>query len=195
MTAQVQDKIKYKNKEYSIIAMTNPLEFNPEDYGITPSTFCTACWRGFWCDYEISDTEIYLGDLFINSDNDEYPLIEGVSVSNYTGRDNMGHHVYQNLNIKLPYTGKILLGNEFISEYYIHMGFQYPWTYKILKEFSFKDGKLLTVIDCSDIAGELRDKINADPDFMSNLKGNLIEFIDDTFSLNYSVKAWWLKKD
>lgn len=31
MTAQIGDIYKYKNKEYSIVAMSSPINFKPED--------------------------------------------------------------------------------------------------------------------------------------------------------------------
>ncbi|MBS6599748.1 MAG: hypothetical protein ACLR02_04285 [Clostridium sp.] len=34
MTAQVPDYCIYKNDEYRIVALSKPMNFNPEDYGI-----------------------------------------------------------------------------------------------------------------------------------------------------------------
>lgn len=78
MTAQVGDNFKYKNREYSIVAISNPIQFAPQDYDIIPEAICTACWAGYWCEYEITDEAIFLQDLYINSKDDFYPEINGV---------------------------------------------------------------------------------------------------------------------
>lgn len=31
----------------------------------------------------------------------------------------MGHRVYKNVHLLIPYTGKVLLGKDFLREYYI----------------------------------------------------------------------------
>lgn len=195
MTAQVSDKFIYKNNEYSIVAETTPVEFHPEDYGIIPCPIDTACWAGYWCNYEITGDELILKNLIINSKNDEYPDIEGVSPNEPSIVKNMGYHIYNNINLRMSYTGKVLLGDEFMSSYYIHMGYQRAWSYKVLKEFVFQNGKLIEIIDHSDIAAKIRKEIDKDPEFFSKLSENIIDFISTSFSLDYSDKAWWLKEN
>ena len=70
----------------------------------------------------------------------------------------MGHRVYDDLNIGVNYTGKILLGDGYMPEYYIHAGFQRAWAYKELKEFIFEDGILVKVNDYSDIVEAIREE-------------------------------------
>ena len=36
MTAQIPDTYRYKKKVYDIVAMTNPMGFNPRNYGLEP---------------------------------------------------------------------------------------------------------------------------------------------------------------
>lgn len=79
--------------------------------------------------------------------------INGVDVSDM---EYMGHRVYQNLNLPMNYTGKILVGNNFINKYYIHMGYQRAWAYKTLIELVFENGKLIEEIDQSEVAKKLR---------------------------------------
>ncbi len=196
MTAQIGDRFKFEGKEYSIVAISTPLEFDPLKYGITPEAACTACWRGFWGVYNITETGIFLEDLYINSKDDYYPEIEGVlplSEDEPSKRFSyMGHHLYKGLNIKVPYSGKILVGNEFIDKYYIHMGFQRAWAYKELTELVFENGELLETIDQSQVAADLRAKIDNDKQFDKKLHCNIPRFVDESFSLDYGIKAWWL---
>ena len=122
MTAQKGDVFKYKEKEYSIIAITNPLNFNPKEYGIVPSALHTGCWKGYWCVYNINDKGIFLEDLYINSKDDFYPSINNVEavINNYNLEleKYIGHHLYKGLNIKMMFSGKILVGDEFIRILY-----------------------------------------------------------------------------
>lgn len=197
MTAQVGDSFKYKKREYNIVAISNPLEFKPEDYGITPESYCTACWAGYWCEYEISDEGIVLENFYINSKDDFYPEINGVLPlsAGKKSKDRfryMGHHLYKGVNIKMPYTGKIVVGKDFMREYYIHMGYQRAWAYKELKEFVFEEGVLLDVIDHSSVAEELRKQIKEDPDFWHKLHDNIPMFVDNSFDLSLATKAWWV---
>ena len=162
MTAQIGDTFKFSDENYEIVSVSESIEFNPQEYGITPEQVCTACWKGYWCVYNITPDGILLEDLYINSKDGYYPEINGVKpVSEYgEGKELMyfGHRLYKKINIKIPYTGKILAGDEFLDKYYIHMGLQRPLSYKKLVSFVFKDGKLIATNDQSDLAATLRAK-------------------------------------
>lgn len=54
MTTQIGDRFRHKGYNYSIVAVSNPIQFNPLDYGIKPHECYTACYEGYWCDYQIS---------------------------------------------------------------------------------------------------------------------------------------------
>ena len=53
MTTQVGDKIRNLDNRYNVLALSTPIDFSSEVFGITPGILSTACWRGFWCEYEI----------------------------------------------------------------------------------------------------------------------------------------------
>lgn len=78
MTAQIGDKFTFENGNYELVAISTPIKFNPEDYGITPEWRSTACYRGYWCEYKISNDEIILENLYINSKDGVYPEINRV---------------------------------------------------------------------------------------------------------------------
>lgn len=199
MTAQVGDRFKYQECDYTIIALSDPIHFEPADYGITPEAVCSACWRGFWCEYDISNEGIILRDFYVNSKDDHYPEINGVLpvIGAKKTREHfryMGHHLYKDVNIKMNYTGKILVGKDFMKEYYLHMGFQRAWAYKVLTEFVFEDGCLLDMLDHSETAAAIREEIRQDPQgFEKKIRGNISRFVEESFSTDMSVKAWWIR--
>lgn len=139
------------------------MPFRPQDYGVTSEACCSACWEGYWCEYSISDKEIVLDKLYINAKNEHYSQINGISPMNEQANKKlryMGNNLYQYINIKIPYTGRIMLGKDFMREYYIHMGYQRAWAYKVLTEFIFENGILFETIDHSGMAEKLRRQID-----------------------------------
>lgn len=58
--------------------------------------------------------------------NDNYPDLNGVTFEkNETGPVSyMEYKIYNDLNMKMEYHGRILVGSGLIHDYYIHMGYQ-----------------------------------------------------------------------
>ena len=214
MTAQIGDIYKYQNKEYHLVALSSAHIFNPKKYGLEPHASSTACSRGYWCEYAILDDILLLKDLYLFNRDDKYPPLNGTEVSSQEFEEvechvrgksktekrlrpaHFGHRVYRDVNMPVPYTGKILLGDDFIWDYYIHMGFQRSWAYRKLIELVFEEGILIETHDHSHIARALREAIqksNDDPRWPDRNK--IANFVEDCFSLDYSVKAWWIKDD
>lgn len=198
MTAQIRDSFRLKGTKYSIIALSKPIKFNPTDYGITPESRSTACWKGYWCDYDISEDGIMLTNLYINSKDAYYPNIHGIKVSQNEGDTKkaflkyMGHHLYENLNIPMNYSGKIVIGDKFIRDYYIHMGYQKAWAYKVVLELIFMDGKLITTYNHNELVANMRQTIDKDPDIISKkLYEDIKSFVEKSFSLEFKDKVWW----
>ena len=77
MTAQMPDYLIYQDIKYIIPYGTNGPEFDPEEYGIKPTDLCSACWRGYWCVFAIQNETLKLKELYINSEDDKYPPING----------------------------------------------------------------------------------------------------------------------
>ncbi len=190
MTGQIPDTYRYNGRKYSIIALTSPIDFNPEDYGFRPKAPTTACWRGYVCEYEITDDQLYLSRFDVYCGDDPYPVFDGVSP--VKGRDFRHMMVYRNLHHVIDYDGSIVVGTGFLSKYYIHMGFQRAWAYRNVYELVFQHGKVISRIDHSKAVAKIRKQVDQNPDFSGELYGNLQDFIHDSFSLDKDVKAWWI---
>ena len=202
MTAQVGDRYLYQGGEFTIVTMNNKLEFHPYEYGLSPSAISTGCWRGYWCHYKISDQGIFLDKLHIHCGNENYPEINGISVKQ-NGKEPfeyMGYRVYNGLNIKVNYTGSILVGDGFIQDYYRHMGYQRSYSYKILKEFVFNNGTLVDVVDHSKLAESIREFIESasrdNPKKIIGFRGSGGRYVDEYKKQKLTkadlAKYWWL---
>ena len=60
MTAQIRDRIHYDNDVFTLIEFDGQTLFDPADYGIKVIPISTACWRGFYCIYNLVDNALYL---------------------------------------------------------------------------------------------------------------------------------------
>lgn len=191
MTGQIGDSYFFDGHDYTIIAMSKEINFNPTDYGLIPQSMCTACWKGYWCEYVIEDGEIFLKNLHISCKDDSYPDLNGIKVK--TNKDSfIEHHLYKNVNLPILYTGQIVVGSKFLNQYYIHMGYQRAWAYKTVLELVFEEGILLGTIDHSEKAENIREQIQFNKNFKKDLDKNISQFIEDSFSLDLKTKCWWL---
>ncbi len=206
MTAQVEDQFTYKGIEFSLVAMSpsDKKLFDPHDYGLKPMGIWTSCWDGYWCEFDISDA-LYLEKLSIFCGDLRYPDICGRSVSmpidknldledekvfEELWKSNTDYKYYENMHMQIPFTGKILVGADFLWEYYIHMGYQRAYAYKRLFEFEFAEGKLVKTTDLSNKAEEVRGQINKFGWEAVESRKDLFGFIDRSFSLDYEDKGF-----
>jgi hypothetical protein len=177
MTAQISDQYTYKRKEYDLVACTAPIEIDPNEYGLNPTAPHTACWRGYWCEYGIVAGKLILRTLHIFCGDGCYPDLFGVKAAKTNARG--CEMEYRNINQRVDFSGSIVLGRNFIQDYYIHMGFQQPWAYLSVIELALDKGLVLSEID-------------TDPGFLRNLDANILLFIEKSFSLDAKDKAWWI---
>ena len=213
MTAQISDCYKYKGKKYDLVAISESIGFKPSNYGLHPQGIMTSCWRGYWCDYEIKNKALKLKVLHIHTEDEKYPDFNGVQVTpvkfhksevfkrvdgelvrtEEEVEDGNGHRMYEKLDLPIRYSGRILLGNKFLNEYYIHMGSQQPYAYKELLELVFKEGKLIDVVNHSKMAKVIRKKIGEEDEELEFIDDeDLLRYITDCFSKDYAKKAWWI---
>jgi len=135
--------------------------FDPSEHGLTPRPRSTACHRGFFCAYAIDDERLVLRDLFISlgidpessSADQDSPLLFG-KYPVYSSDECC--HAYRSLNAPISFTGGVLLGEGFIQDLYVHMGFQAPHTYRTVHELIFERGLLTEQQDLSDEMARIR---------------------------------------
>jgi len=195
MTAQISDIATYSNTEYDIVGLNGEGLFNPYEYKLNPVGSCTACWRGYMVGYLVKDDRLYADMLRINLEKPAKlkfwkkwpPDINGHRPDKPGDADfELFDYTWSNLQIPLTFTGGLLLGNDFIHDLYVHMGFQDPWKYREVHEFVFDKGKLTKHQDVSEKMKQYRDMVEKGT---GSPKGydSLEAWINDCFSLSYRI--------
>lgn len=125
MTAQISDTFRFKGEEYLLIGMTEGVLASPEQFGMKPEMLHTACYRGFYSTYELTEEALYLRELTLRERNERYLPIRETQpeIDDYQA-------TYRGLSEVISFTGKIRLAKDFIKELYIHMGYQKPTSFK-----------------------------------------------------------------
>jgi hypothetical protein len=178
MTAQISDTFLFRGDGYSLIAMTVGDLFSPEHFGMEPEMIHTACYRGFYVTYELTEEALYLRELTIRERNGNYLPIEGIEPvkEDYQA-------TYHGLSVVVPLTGKIRLAKDFIEELYIHMGYQKPTAFKTVLDITLKDGR---EVDIKDRSQEMEQKRGV---FKKHYEsGDMLQTIEEAFSLDMELE-------
>lgn len=178
MTAQISDTLFYKGEQYSIIGLRGDSLVTPEQFGMAPEMMHTACYRGYYSTYELTEKGLFLREITLRERNSRYRVIDGVEptrerdAGTYTGLE---HHV--------SFSGEIRFAKDFIRDLYVHMGFQKASAFETVYDATLEDGKLVSLVDRSE---EMRKKRGA---FKRAYESNRFSGgIDDAFSLDMDLE-------
>jgi hypothetical protein len=138
MTAQITDRVVYRGKPHSIAGINGSGLFDPSEHGLRPVMISTACWRGFHCTYEVAEGSLLLTQVNIGLREEDRALAErgegpklfgrvprcytihGHSTNVRTGEVKTSWESsdfrYDGLRQVVPFTGGLLLGDDFIRE-------------------------------------------------------------------------------
>ena len=168
MTAQIHDSIQIEGKQYSIVGVTGDGLFDPGSLGVMLVAPMTSCWRGYICEYKVFERRLLLDRLQL-SIGTRFELGKAPAPAPPTGPPINGvqptfqqrsfNNVYENLNLDVRFTGRLLAGDGFIRELYVHMGFQPAWKYETVLELVVEGGTVLEILDISKQMGQTRDRI------------------------------------
>ena len=158
-----------------------------------PIGMCSANWKGYLVIYDLQDDKLVLNQLRITLGEFNKrdftpklgPELNGVQPE-YDPRQELNNS-YEDLNLRLNFTGGILLVKDFIQELYVHMGFHPAWKFKTVYELVFQDGKLIEKRDMTEKMVEIRDKLADKPLKPDFGKTDLQEWIQSTFRLDYKI--------
>ena len=83
---------------------------------------------------------------------DAAPAINGVAPTAPEERWAGFNVVYEDLRLPVSFTGEMLIGDRFVRELYVHMGFHPAWKYRDVLKLTFERGRL---IDKRDVRAEM----------------------------------------
>ncbi len=153
MTAQISDTILYQGKEYSIIGLSGDDLICPEQFGMEPEMMSTACYRGYYATYELTEKALYLRSLTLREKHNNYLPIQGIMPESEEYQA-----TYHNLNVLVPFTGKLRLARGFIEDLYVHMGFQKPDAFETVLDVTLNNGRIMKIRDRSEEVAKIRGK-------------------------------------
>lgn len=183
MTGQVSDKFRIDGEVFALVGVNGEGLYVPADFAMETYSSCTACWRGYVMQYDVRNNELFLVGMELNA-NDPVPIngVEPVEAA-----DSFLRFRYIDIGLKTPFTGTILLGAEFITERYVHMGFQSAESYRRVIELVLENGD---VLETHDLSGEMEQRRTTGREAKpgqppSTEEGTLSTWIRDRFSLDY----------
>ena len=66
MTAQINDRFRYRNGNYSLAGISKGELFDISVFDLSPTMASTACWRGYRAVFAISQSRLVLDSLSVN---------------------------------------------------------------------------------------------------------------------------------
>ena len=179
VTSQITDTFIFMGDEYELIGIAGASLVSPEQFGMVPEMLSTACYRGFYATYELTDEVLLLRKLTLCEKSDNYLPIDGVEPE----KNEEYRATYRNLGVIVPFTGKIRLARDFINELYIHMGFQKPTAFRTVLDVTINNGKIINIKDRS---ADMEKKWGAFKKRYEN--GDVTETIEEAFSLDMELE-------
>ena len=179
-TAQISDTFIFKGNEYSLIGKTGGDFATPKQFGMSAVMIHTACYRGYYATYELTDEGLLLRKLTLREKDGNYLPILGISPVINTKEQKA---TYSNLHVIVQFSGKIRLAKDFIRELYIHMGHQKPTAFKTVLDITLKDGRVVEIKDRSE---EMEKKRGAFKEAYES--GEMKKSIEDAFSLDMKLE-------
>lgn len=161
MTIQTNDQILFCNEQYNVLSGDE--FFNPYEYGIRQFYgINTAIYKGYLCEYKVKNNQFYLDNLhlslstyFIDKNSNKEVLIKKATPplnSVFVKEFDNGplSHIYENVNLKINYTGHLILAKNYIPPPHdYNMAPRDIYDYERVIKVDMKFGNIINVIDVS----------------------------------------------
>lgn len=192
MTTQHPDTVLVDGHPYNLTAVEGEGLFDPEAYGLTATGMGTGCYRGHICTYALTDDgHLVLRDLEIGLEagealrtsfrlNGRLPVGEPGPTYDET--------YYQQVDLPVPFSGKLLIADGWIAGFYLNMGFQPAWRFERVLDIHFADGMAMAINDVSVELAALRERLGAAGTRPTPGEAT-IDWIGRAFSLSYAY-SW-----
>ena len=167
MTAQISDSVLHEDDWFSLTALSGDGMFHPKQIGLEVKSRSTANWRGFYCSYSISNSMLCLTELSVGFNAEDLnaatngagpihfgklpsqKLEKGWNATTCETEYFDGDWRYTDIQHQVSFTGGMLIGREYSSDWGFGIGNALPYEYDQLYELSFDRGKLTSAVDCS----------------------------------------------
>lgn len=172
MTQQVSDTVNFGGKWYSLADSDGSPLFHPKQIGIKTMMISTACVRGFYCAYEIRNSQFFLDRLnFGTPPEDKDFLLAGIGPRVFgqipVWRDYYHALLVENISELIPFSGGLVLVSDFVEDFYIRGRHRPSYTFGDVRELILKDGVVQEVHDRSEQAARCRASLSpADDDYI-----------------------------
>ncbi|MFX0034014.1 MAG: hypothetical protein ACFE9I_00060 [Candidatus Hermodarchaeota archaeon] len=149
MTGQVQDEFIYNGEKYDVLGVKGREMYTLKEFGLIPSSFTTACYRGFIMRYKITSNHLFLDRLYITAENP--PMINNIKPTIISKEnkeswiEDMFKYKYLNLQLKVPFSGEFLLGKDFDRSKDTHMGYPPIKAYRTRLKIKFKNSEIVKI--------------------------------------------------
>lgn len=214
MSASPGGRYHYESEEWSLIDHLGDWPFDPTEFGLKEMPAAPCSIGGYWADYQIQEDGLYIDTLHIRTSDDIYPAINGINVAGIRYQEfekcyrkngeiiketikfdiDSGRRRYCELNIFIPFTGKLLLGKDAVNKYVSFARFQEYWIFKTIKEFYFEKGVLTKVYDHSYTASVAQREVDRLIRDKESYWGNDVnKFVRRNLKQDYIDNVWWLK--
>jgi hypothetical protein len=196
MTTQISDGVIFEGTKYVLCGCNGSELLDPSQYGLVPAAPSTACYRGWMAEFSVAEN-LLLKDLYVFHDaglpaknkRPNGPAINSIfpiEPNSWCGFNCL----YADLNLSIPFTGGFLLGDQFIKQSGVNMGYHPFWKYESVIELIFENGRLKSAESKSAVALEIRQK-----HLVSGILGHkrivddaaVTSWIEQSFSLNYNL--------
>jgi len=170
MTAQADDRFFYNDYEYWISAVQYPQAFfDIRCLGISPIWESTACYRGYKATFSVLEDKLVLKTLDTNNGNNgsAKPVVlngflPDVVNPNYVNEDFIDFKLwrYRDINLPIPYTGSLLITDNFIENRYVHGGHQSVLNHETVIKLRVIEGSLVEERNISNYIAYLRKTVD-----------------------------------
>lgn len=141
----------FRQRRYRLAGVSGSGLFDPSEVGLEARSTSTANWRGFHCEYAVEGSQLVLDTVHIGLEQPSKLF------TREPAWDERAHcWVFDSLGHPISFTGGLLLGEGFIEDLAVHMGFHPAWKYETVLELGFRNGQLTQVADQSEAARQFR---------------------------------------
>jgi len=172
MTAPITDTCIFEGGGYAVIAANNGRLMSPDQFGMKPRMWSTACNTGFYATLKISGKSLILTRLVLKTKNDIYPPIAGIKPK-YDDREFAW--VYSGLSEIIPHSGKIRLGKwldnwnddqapQNIALYAGYHGDDAASKFDVIVDVTLRSGSIVEIEDRSDEIDSIKNDLNPIPE-------------------------------